>query len=67
MARLRIGNSGQRPDYLPEIRFHDLRHTCLTLLLSLGNPPQMQPGAARVFPGQVVVAAAGFEPATPRL
>ncbi|MGC5020934.1 site-specific integrase [Micromonospora sp. DT47] len=26
---------------LPEIRFHDLRHTCLTLLLSLGTPPHI--------------------------
>ena len=24
---------------LPGVRFHDLRHTCLTLLLSLGTPP----------------------------
>ncbi|MGC3861225.1 site-specific integrase [Micromonospora chersina] len=26
---------------LPGIRFHDLRHTCLTLLLSLGTPPHI--------------------------
>jgi len=26
---------------LPDIRFHDLRHTCLTLLLSLGTPPHI--------------------------
>ncbi|WP_208862953.1 tyrosine-type recombinase/integrase [Micromonospora chersina] len=26
---------------LPGIRFHDLRHTCLTLLFSLGTPPHI--------------------------
>jgi integrase len=26
---------------LPDVRFHDLRHTCLTLLLSLGTPPHI--------------------------
>jgi integrase len=26
---------------LPEVRFHDLRHTCLTLLLSLGTNPHV--------------------------
>ena len=26
---------------LPSVRFHDLRHTCLTLLLSLGTPPHI--------------------------
>jgi integrase len=26
---------------LPEVRFHDLRHTCLTLLLGLGTPPHI--------------------------
>ncbi len=26
---------------LPEIRFHDLRHTCLTLLLNLGTQPHI--------------------------
>jgi integrase len=26
---------------LPKVRFHDLRHTCLTLLLSLGTNPHV--------------------------
>lgn len=26
---------------LGEMRFHDLRHTCVTLLLNLGVPPQV--------------------------
>ncbi len=26
---------------LGDIRFHDLRHTCVTLLLNLGVPPQV--------------------------
>jgi integrase len=26
---------------LPAVRFHDLRHTCLTLLLTLGTPPHI--------------------------
>ena len=26
---------------LPEVRFHDLRHTCLTLLLNLGTSPHI--------------------------
>lgn len=26
---------------LGEMRFHDLRHTCVTLLLNLGAPPQV--------------------------
>ncbi|MFF5207003.1 tyrosine-type recombinase/integrase [Streptosporangium sp. NPDC000396] len=26
---------------LGDVRFHDLRHTCVTLLLNLGVPPQV--------------------------
>jgi integrase len=26
---------------LPDVRFHDLRHTCLTLLLNLGTRPHI--------------------------
>ena len=26
---------------LPTVGFHDLRHTCLTLLLTLGTPPHI--------------------------
>ncbi|MET8861981.1 tyrosine-type recombinase/integrase [Nonomuraea sp. NPDC004580] len=26
---------------LGDMRFHDLRHTCVTLLLNLGVPPQV--------------------------
>ncbi|MGW4411135.1 tyrosine-type recombinase/integrase [Nonomuraea sp. NPDC004702] len=29
---------------LGEMRFHDLRHTCVTLLLNLGVPPQIVRG-----------------------
>lgn len=32
---------------LPGIRFHDLRHTCLTLLLGLGTPAPHRPGHRR--------------------
>ncbi|WSA17735.1 hypothetical protein OHB15_00210 [Streptosporangium subroseum] len=28
---------------LGDMRFHDLRHTCVTLLLNLGVPPQVRP------------------------
>ncbi|MEU5565049.1 site-specific integrase [Micromonospora musae] len=31
---------------LPGIRFHDLRHTCLALLLSLGTPPHIAQATA---------------------
>ena len=29
---------------VPDICFHDLRHTCATLLLLARNPPQARPG-----------------------
>jgi integrase len=32
---------------LPRVRFHDLRHTCATLLLTQGDAPQVRPGASR--------------------
>ncbi|MGW4440773.1 tyrosine-type recombinase/integrase [Streptomyces sp. NPDC004596] len=39
---------GNRPHFYPirerlglEVRFHDLRHTCVTLLLGLGIPPHI--------------------------
>jgi integrase len=40
---------------LPSVRFHDLRHTCVTLLLDAGVPPHIVQAIARHSGSQVTM------------
>ena len=46
---------GQEKAELPNIRFHDLRHTVATLLLARGRPPEGGPGAPGPFANSVTL------------